>query len=299
MADEPIGSTAVAEPPVVVDVGTPQVEGVAGEQVEGAATAPEPLDADYVSRAKAFSLNEDDLRSTSRDVVERMMANADRMTINAARAEYQQPPAPIVRRENGQFAPAPAPAAPVPGDFAYEPWKPEFTQDDEVAEPITKNMTGLEKHLAAQIDRLHQFYGSKLQEHDQFRTDQIVQRNNAAMDRFIESSGPDWKEVFGTGPTSEMNPQSQEFLNRVEAWTAANAMTQKYGNKMTVQAALPRARNAMFMEKAFAIERAKANGKRTQLEAGASDRARTPGGVPVPMTIKDKARLMREAAMSA
>jgi hypothetical protein len=240
---------------------------VSGSGVEqSAAAAQEPLDPDYVSRAQAFSLTKDDLRSMSRDVVERMMANADRMTINAARAEYQQGPPPVPRRDNGQFAPAPAPAAPVPGDFAYEPWKPEFAQDDEVAEPITKNMTGLEKHLAAQIDRLHKFYGAKLQVQEQFQNDQVVQRNNAAMDRFIESSGPDWKEVFGTGPTSEMNPQSQEFLNRVEAWTAANAMTHKYGSKMTVQAALPRARNAMFMEKAFAIERAQAAITRTAQE---------------------------------
>src|SRR3990172_2187636 len=48
----------------------------------------------------------------------------------------QQQPHPVARRENGQFA------AP-PTDFAYEPWKPQFDADEEVAEPITKNMTGL------------------------------------------------------------------------------------------------------------------------------------------------------------
>lgn len=304
MADES-GSSAVVETIAQAAAGQAATESVGQTdatvtQVEGAPAAPEPLDADYVSRAKAFSLSEDELRSIPRETVERMIASSDRAFINSARQDYapQAPPPqqpPPQRRENGQFAAAPT-------DFSYEPWKPQFDDDADVAEPIVKNMTSMEQHVAKQFERLHQHYAAKLQAQEQFQNDAIVQKNNATVDRFVDGQGAEWGEVFGKGSTNEMNPQSQEFLNRVEVWTAANAMVNRSasnGRRMTINEALPRARNAMFMEKAFAIERAKANGKRTQLEAGATDRSRTPGGVPVPMTIKDKARLMREASIRA
>ena len=252
-------------PPSPTTTPTQPIGEVSGTGVEGGApTAPAPLDPDYVSRAKVFSLSEDELRAIPRETVERMIASSDRAFINSARQDFaqgppppppQQQPHPVARRENGQFA------AP-PTDFAYEPWKPQFDADEEVAEPITKNMTALEQHVAKQFDRLHQHYAAKHAAQEQFQTDTITQRNNATMDRFVESRGPEWESVFGKGPTSEMNPQSQEFLNRAEVWMAATVMVQRsarHGIRLTIEEAQPRAANAMFMEKAFAIEHAKAN----------------------------------------
>jgi hypothetical protein len=287
MADDPnVQTTEPVLPPdqQIAEVVGPVTETVADETVVVEAAA-EPLDAGYVERAKSFSLSEADLRVMPRETVERMMASADRMTIQSAMAEWQQPPPvqqappPPPRRENGRFA------ADAPPEFAYEPFKLQFDPTDEINEtnPLVKNMTGLEAHVAKQFDRLHKFYAEKLQAQEQFRKDSIVQQNNAVVDRFVESQGPQWSEVFGKGATSEMNPQSQEFLNRVEVWKAATAMTGRYaanGRRMSLNEALPRARNAIFMEKAFALERATADAKRKELQVSAA--TKPTGGGPAP-----------------
>lgn len=301
MADE----IASGSPVEVLNAAVSQVEPVGsgstilGEPVEKAA-APEPLDPDYVSRAKNFNLTEDDLRAVPRDTVERMIAGADRQMIVAQRQEnqYQQNNG----HQNGNGKPTTQIVNPQPGDFAFDSFEMKFDGDVEADNPLVKNMVALHQHHLKQIEKLHEYYGRKVGAIEQFRDQSVQQSNNSIVDRFVDAQGAQWAEVFGKGPTSDLNTQSQEFLNREEVWTAANAMVQRsaaQGRRLSLAEALPRARNAMFMEKAFAIERAKASEKRTQLEAGATDRPKSPGGVPTPMTIKDKALRLREAAARA
>lgn len=291
-------------PAAVVDSPAPdqQVADQVDQQIDATQAAepaqPEPLDSGYVERASTFGLTEDDLRVVPRDTIERMIASADRAMIQSAYRDngqqVQHPHVPQERRENGQFAP--------PSDFAFDPFELKFDQDVEADAPLTKNVAALHDHFSKQFQKLHQHYEQKFKDVFGFRDSMLRQQDYALLDRFVEQQGPDWSAVFGKGQTLEMNPQSQEFLNREEVRTAAIAMIERsarMGRKMTAAEALPRARNALFMEKAFAIERAKANGKRDALAAGAVDRSKPPTNAPAPMTIADRARLMREAAKRA
>ena len=269
-------------------------EGFAGSQVDAtgggddgdAAATPEPLDPSYVSRAQIFNMTEEDLRTVPRATVERMLNGADRALIEAFRRE---------QNTNGYDPRGREDASPAPqsGDFTYEPFTPTFGPEEEVAEPIVKNLTAVQAHHAKQIERLHQHYTKKFEAVHDFASSVQRQQDFAILDRFIDGLGPEWSGVFGKGPRLEMDQRSQEFLKSEELRTAAIEAMQIHGRltgrPLPASQALSRALNAMFSEKASAIERAKADAKRKELQATATIRPKASGGNPQNSGIRARA----------
>jgi hypothetical protein len=271
MADPEGGSIATLEasPFTVVDAADVTEIQTGPDEPAAPAAAPEPLDSAYVSRANIFNLTEEDLRSVPRPVVERILAGADRALLDAFRRDRQTP----------YQAPPTAPPAPQLDAPAFAPFDLKFDPADEIAEPLTKTLAAMNAHYAAQLKQLHETYQQKFQGVDQF-TSQVRQQNHyAALDRYIDSLGPEWSATFGKGPTLSKDTRSQEFLKSDQLGMAAVEMMQAHlrvtGRALSEHEALDRARAMLFHEQVSAAERAAAEAKRKELAASASVRPRS------------------------
>lgn len=290
MVDEPV-STGSDDSGIATDnSGGPQVDAVLGETAEAdpasetteVTETPEALDPQYVARAQAFNMTEDDLRAVPRPIVERMIAGADKALIEAFRRDQRTPQSPPSAVPGVATTPAPAAV----GDFSFDPFELTFNADEEVAEPITKNMKAMQEHSAKQFEKLHQHYEKKFQAVEQFAANTQRQQDYAILDRYIDGLGAEWSGVFGKGATLDMDSRSQEYLKRGELRMAA-IETMQINERLTGRAlpageALPRALNSMFYEKSSAIERERADAKRKKLQDGAAVRPRS-GTTGLPM----------------
>lgn len=283
MADEIVGSAGPIESSGEI-IGGQQTESAPGEIVEGEQVLPEPLDPQLVSRASIWNLNEQDLRAVPRDTIERMLNGADRAMLDAH------------RRAQASFTPNPAQTQPqqfqqsnqqqTPTGFTPAPYDLKFDSEEEDADsPVAKKMAGINAHYAKQMEAMRDYYNGKMGGVEQFMTSMRTQQYHTAVDRAVQGWGPEWANVFGKTPMSELDPRSQEFLRFDEVGMAAFELQQAHarmtGRPLADSEALRRARDLLHPGKAFEFERAKENAKRTELRAGSSDRPRS-GTAPNP-----------------
>lgn len=278
-ADEPVSAGSNDPNNNAENTGVAEAEPSSSETTEVVSDpeTPEVLDPQYVSRAQMFNMTEEDLRAVPRPIVERMIAGADRALLEAMRREPSTSP-------SSPATVTPPPAA--PGDLSFDKLELTFDSDEEVAEPITKNMKAMQEHSAKQFEKLHQHYQEKFRAVEQFAAQTQRQQDYAILDRYIDGLGAEWSGVFGKGATLDMDPRSQEYLKRGELRTAAIETMQinerLSGRALPAGEALPRALNSMFYEKASAIEHEKADAKRKELQDAAAVRPRSGGtGLPI------------------
>ncbi len=277
MADEPISTEPNESSVATENIGAPEVETATTETTEVVTVpeSPEPLDPQYVSRARMFNMTEEDLRTVPRETVERMIAGADKALIDAFSRDQAAVQAPIT---TPGISPVVAPAV-APADFSFDKFDVNFDPDEEVAEPITRGMKAMQEHSVKQFEKLHQHYDAKFKAVEAFNANTQHQQDYAILDRYIEGLGKEWRGVFGKGATLDMDPRSQEYLKRLDLRTAAVG-TMEVNKRLTGRPlphaeALPRALNSMFYEKASTIEREKADAKRKELQNSAAVRPRS------------------------
>jgi hypothetical protein len=269
-------NNAVAMEPMAVEG---LAETITDSQVDQAVTVeaePKPLDPSYIADAGRFNMTEADLRALPQEVVRRIIAGADRATLEAFRREQRTPygPAPTV----------PAPASISQEPFAIAPFELTFDGEEEEAKdsPVAKKLAALNKHYGDQSKRQHDHYQNELKTLREAVTGFQQQAHYGVLDRFIEGLGTEWSGLFGKGTSTDLDSRSQEFLKRDELGTAAIEHRQIHerltGRPLPVSEALRRALHSLHYDKASAIERAKADATRAKLAAGASDRPK-PGMV--------------------
>lgn len=286
MADEPIVESQVAE-------------GEAGGQVEGGepeGAVAETIDPGLVSRAtKEFFLAEDDVKAAPH-VVERMMSAADRMAGEAYRRAVQQ-------AQQGGPSPAaagytPPPQQQAPGAPQFSPFELKFEADADQDSPVVKNMSGMNAHMAKQFEALHKHYEEKFKQYEGFQQNVQRQQSRSIVDGFISTLGPEWATIYGRGSWNEHHPQSPESLKRGELETAAVTAIEVHrlmtGQQLSESEALRRAHTLLNQDKFSAIERAKAEAKRKELQASASVRPKASGAAPANGSIRSRATALTD-----
>ena len=267
MAEE---NNAVAAEPIAVEG---LAETITDSQVDQEVTVqsePQPLDPSYLADAGRFNMTEADLRALPRDVVQRVIAGADRANLEAFRREQRSPYQPP--------SAAPAPANVTQEPFAVAPFELTFEGEEEEAKdsPVARKLAALNKHYGDQSKRQHDHYQGELRALRDAVTGFQQQAHYGVLDRFIDGLGAEWSGLFGKGSSSDLDSRSQEFLKRDELGTAAIEHRQIHerltGRPLPVAEALRRALHSLHYDKASAIERAKADAMRAKLAAGASDR---------------------------
>lgn len=232
----------------------------------------EALDPNYVARAnREYGLTEAQLRAAPRELVEHMMTVSDRRATDVWQRASQQFPQ--------QTPPnAAQPVATTTSDFKVDPL--EITLDGvEEDSPTATAIQAINKHYAAQLEKMHQHYSAKFDGVNRGVVGLQEQAQYGVIDDYITRLGDEWSDVFGRGRTLSMHPQSKERIARTEFLRAAVANNSLYGmlygQTLSDDEAMDRARLQLHQDKVLAKERAKAAKAQESVRAGASTRPKT------------------------
>ena len=141
---------------------------------------------------------------------------------------------------------------------------------EELDEGLVKSFGGMVDGLNGQLKELHQVrqaIGREVVAINQLR-------EFDSLDRFIESLGEEWTDVYGKGRTQDMNPQSAEFRKRIEMGTGGNAIganMARINQPMRQWDAWQRGHYAVNHERLAEMERKKQDGRRKGRQARFSE----------------------------
>lgn len=121
-----------------------------------------------------------------------------------------------------------------------------------------KQLEAMNKHYAESVNHTNGFLGNAFNEMAQrVQTMQDVAYVHE-FDRFVNSLGPEWEDVYGKGSSFDLDMNSSAFKKRGEAIKTALALSGKQG--VSPQIAFGRAHGAVNMDKIREKERSRVNG---------------------------------------
>lgn len=203
----------IVEPPNDVwDALSPDDVSVPAESVEPEPAAEPELEPELLSRAQEFGIGPDEAKKLgSPDAVRAALALADRLI--GRRMQAAQPAAQPVAESapQGREKPTTSPEAPPDADEL----------DPNVYDE------GLVKAYKALKARVLQLEAS-LKDVGSATAGLATQRSVAKFDETLRSLGPEYAELFGDGETDDLDPQSEQFKNRVKVAMTVKALRSAY-----------------------------------------------------------------------
>lgn len=184
---------------------------------------------DIRSRVKeAFGLSDEEIsRYGSVDELDLALGRARLLA-----ERYANPRAPANEPKPTEAAPAPqtqqTQATETAPSRLFQPFDPKLSEDVEPS--ITAAVQGMNEHYAGQNNMIGGAVaelGRQLHEATQ-AIQVLMQERQTSVQRDIDSwygsLGEEWKDVFGSGPTSALKPDSPEFKNRSRLLDSARAI---------------------------------------------------------------------------
>jgi hypothetical protein len=256
--DENEGQTVVDEPTSdegvtgtdVQDVGDATAEPTS--ELQGEPTESPTLSDGVARRVKDYGFGPDDFPGLDDAAVSGVLGAFDR------RLATMQPQA----QPGAQ--PEPAPQQQAPTGLEFKPLAIEFGED--VDEGLSKSIGGLLEGVNGRLKEAHEFQQKVANEFQGY----AQLRHFEALDRFIASKGEEFVDVYGTGATAEMDPQSAAFVKRIELYTGGNAIAAAQagiGRPMRQTDAWERGHHAVNHERLAATERKNQDGRRKKRQA--------------------------------
>lgn len=181
------------------------------KQEEAATAQPTGLSEDDVKRAKDFGFTDSDIaRIVGVDELEMRIGFQMRL-------DEQRRQAAIAARQ-AEEAKAEAPTAP-------KKFELQFSEDvaDEVAQPVRAlydHLSGEFSNAQQQLSQMANVLMGPVQQAVQSLQEQYAQVRLERFDNFVNSLGPEWKDVFGEGPTDALPADSKELRERVRLFQA-------------------------------------------------------------------------------
>jgi hypothetical protein len=264
-------------PEEIADSGTNEGAVDAGQVEEGAPAegAGEPaapsLPPEMIERARGYGLDSDQVLNFDAATLDRMFANIDKKIIN------QPDPAMQAQHQQQQAAEQ---ASQVP---QYEPFAMQF--DEDVAEGLINPIQGMNDHFNNQMKAMHET-NLKLIEHiNALQTSAEVMQ----FDRFIESLGGDWEDVYGAGPTQELDEDSDSFKNRLEVFSGAKALQKHSPGTVKPTAAWKRSHGSFNLDRVREVEKKKLEKQAEESRRKFGERPTGSGGAKEEKSPRDEA----------
>jgi len=230
-----------------------------------------------LSRAEQYGLSKDLLDGMDDKRAEALFAAIDQ--------RLMAPPS----NDGGDGDKLPAQSAPpqtIFGEF-QEPFKVEFGED--IDESVSSPVSGLVESLNKEFRQLHEFKESLGRTIGELN----LRRELADFDSHIASMGDEWSDVYGSGPTVDMDQKSEAFKNRMEVFWGSQSLindSQRRGNQLGRRDAWTRSHAAKNYTKLEERARKKVVDNRQKRESMVSER---PSGGKTPKMTP------REAAIAA